>query len=76
MLDPFAGSCVTGEAAEELRRRWIGIEIERTYVEGARVRFAAPVSPVAGDEASVGLSRTALPRRGARNRSACVSPAR
>lgn len=53
VLDPFAGSCVTGEAAEGLRRRWIGIEIEKAYVEGARVRFAAPVSTtVAGDGTS------------------------
>ena len=41
VLDPFAGSCVTGEAAEGLRRRWIGIELEKTYVEGSRVRFRA-----------------------------------
>jgi site-specific DNA-methyltransferase (cytosine-N4-specific) len=27
VLDPFAGSCTTGEAAEKLRRRWIGFEV-------------------------------------------------
>jgi len=39
VLDPFAGSAVTGEAAEMLGRKWIGIEINPDYVTGARVRF-------------------------------------
>ena len=43
VLDPFAGSCVTGEAAEGLERRWIGIEIDETYVAGSRIRFQALV---------------------------------
>lgn len=55
VLDPFAGSCVTGEAAEGLRRRWIGIEIERTYIKGARVRFHAPETAVP-DEWAAGQS--------------------
>jgi len=39
VIDPFAGSCVTGYAAELLRRRWICYELEPRYVEGARIRF-------------------------------------
>ena len=39
VIDPFAGSAVTGEAAEGLKRRWIGIEIDKGYVEGSRIRF-------------------------------------
>lgn len=39
VLDPFAGSNVTGQVAESLRRRWIGIEINADYVEGSRFRF-------------------------------------
>jgi len=39
VIDPFAGSCVTGYAAEMLRRRWICYELEPRYVEGARIRF-------------------------------------
>jgi site-specific DNA-methyltransferase (cytosine-N4-specific) len=39
VLDPFAGSAVTGEAAEAHGRKWIGIEINPEYVKGARVRF-------------------------------------
>ena len=39
VLDPFAGSCVTGEVAERLQRRWICCEIEEEYVLGAVGRF-------------------------------------
>lgn len=41
VLDPFAGSCTTGHAAEALGRRWLCIEREREYLEGARLRFQA-----------------------------------
>jgi site-specific DNA-methyltransferase (cytosine-N4-specific) len=40
VLDPFAGSNVTGQAAEMLGRRWVSIEINPAYVEGSRFRFA------------------------------------
>ncbi len=39
VLDPFAGSCVTGEVCEHLQRKWICCEIEKDYVEGAKGRF-------------------------------------
>jgi site-specific DNA-methyltransferase (cytosine-N4-specific) len=39
VLDPFAGSNVTGEAAERLGRRWISIEVAEEYVEGSRLRL-------------------------------------
>jgi DNA modification methylase len=39
VLDPFAGSNVTGEAAEVTGRRWIGIELNKEYVRGSRFRF-------------------------------------
>jgi len=41
VLDPFAGSCVTGEAAEYALRRWICCEISRPYLEGALARLEA-----------------------------------
>jgi DNA modification methylase len=39
VLDPFAGSNTTGATAEELGRRWIGVEAERNYVDGSQGRF-------------------------------------
>lgn len=39
VVDPFAGSCVTGEVAERLKRRWICCEIVKEYVEGGVSRF-------------------------------------
>ena len=35
----FAGSCTTGDAAERLRRRWIGFEKRSDYLDGAQFRF-------------------------------------
>ena len=40
VLDPFFGSGTTGAVAKKLHRRWIGIELEETYVEIARQRIA------------------------------------
>jgi DNA modification methylase len=39
VLDPFAGSCTTGEAAERLSRKWIGFEPVPDYLDAARFRF-------------------------------------
>ena len=39
VLDPFAGSNVTGEAAEKLKRRWLSIEINEEYLKGSKLRF-------------------------------------
>lgn len=43
VLDPFAGSNTTGQAAEALGRRWISFEIDASYVESSRLRFPAAV---------------------------------
>ncbi len=45
VLDPFFGTGTTGVAAKRLRRRWIGIERERDYIELARKRIAE-VKPI------------------------------
>jgi site-specific DNA-methyltransferase (cytosine-N4-specific) len=42
VLDPFAGSNVTGEAAEALGRRWLAVEVNREYLDGSRFRFVQP----------------------------------
>lgn len=39
VVDPFAGSCITGEVCERLGRRWKCVELREDYVEGARGRF-------------------------------------
>ena len=39
VVDPFAGSNVTGQVAESLKRRWLAVEIDRDYLEGSAVRF-------------------------------------
>ena len=39
VLDPFAGSNATGEAAERWDRKWISIELEESYLKGSMTRF-------------------------------------
>ncbi|MGH2397996.1 MAG: DNA-methyltransferase [bacterium] len=40
VLDPFAGSNMTGAAAETLRRRWLAFEIREDYLIASQVRFS------------------------------------
>lgn len=52
VVDPFGGSCVTGEVAERLRRQWLCSELQEDYLKGALGRFvnsldAEPRSSVA-----------------------------
>jgi site-specific DNA-methyltransferase (cytosine-N4-specific) len=42
VFDPFAGSCVTGEVAERLSRKWVCAELVRDYLDGALGRFERP----------------------------------
>jgi site-specific DNA-methyltransferase (cytosine-N4-specific) len=39
VVDPFAGSCATGEAAERTRRAWICCDVVEEYLKGALGRF-------------------------------------
>lgn len=39
VLDPFAGSCVTGEVCEKTERKWICIDNCNEYLDGSRARF-------------------------------------
>lgn len=39
MLDPFAGSNVTGEVCDRLGRRWVAIELIEEYLKGSKFRF-------------------------------------
>jgi DNA modification methylase len=47
VVDPFAGSCVTGSVAEALRRKWVCCELSDEYLQGALARFdpAVPMFP-------------------------------
>ena len=42
VLDPFAGSCVTGAVAEAIKRKWVCCELSEAYLQGAIGRFAQP----------------------------------
>jgi len=46
VIDPFAGSCVTGEVCERLGRKWVCIEIVEDYLKGAIGRFQQQSLPV------------------------------
>jgi site-specific DNA-methyltransferase (cytosine-N4-specific) len=39
VVDPFAGSCMTGETAERTRRDWVCCEIRDDYLQAALGRF-------------------------------------
>jgi DNA modification methylase len=39
VLDPFAGSNVTGRVAESLDRRWIAVDLQDAYVRASAIRF-------------------------------------
>jgi site-specific DNA-methyltransferase (cytosine-N4-specific) len=39
VLDPFAGSNVTGLVSERLGRQWMSVELNPEYVQGSRHRF-------------------------------------
>ena len=39
VVDPFGGSCVTGEVCERTKRRWVCIELVEDYCDAAIGRF-------------------------------------
>lgn len=39
VVDPFCGSCATGEAAERTRRAWVCCDLVEEYLKGALGRF-------------------------------------
>jgi DNA modification methylase len=80
VIDPFAGSCVTGEVAERLGRRWVCVEMVEDYLRGAVGRFSgAPAKAMHKDGDSYyrvprpgllwnGQDHDALPQDGGRKR--------
>ncbi|QDT62379.1 Modification methylase PvuII [Stieleria bergensis] len=53
VIDPFGGSCITGEVSERLRRNWMCGELVEEYLAGGKGRFEGP----AVDEDSKSTSR-------------------
>lgn len=45
VLDPFGGSCVTGEVCERMLREWICVDLVPDYLKGAIGRFVQPPEP-------------------------------
>ncbi len=39
VLDPFAGSVVTGEVCEKLGRYWLAFDVEESYLKASKFRF-------------------------------------
>lgn len=46
VLDPFAGSNVTGWVAEDLGRHWLAVELSAGYLETSKFRFGPQMSLV------------------------------
>ncbi len=57
VVDPFAGSCATGEVCERLNRRWICVEILEEYLSGAVGRFGPRASTDAARRAAADAGR-------------------
>lgn len=43
VIDPFGGSCVTGEVAERLSRKWVCVDLMEEYLKGALGRFMCDI---------------------------------
>ena len=67
VFDPFAGSCVTGEVAEKLKRRWICCELIEEYLKGALYRFNPETTNKTKKTPSYNLSHPAALWRGPAN---------
>jgi len=50
VVDPFAGSCVTGAVAENLHRKWVCCELSEEYLQGGISRFVPGVQPLAREK--------------------------
>ena len=52
VLDPFAGSCATGEICERLKRKWTCVELRTDYLESALGRFDPNYAAANGNNAN------------------------
>ena len=56
VVDPFAGSCVTGMVAENLHRKWACIELSSEYIRGGMARFQSGVETMRSRPANYSIS--------------------
>src|SRR5438105_6676541 len=61
VLDPFCGTGTTGAVAKRLRRRFLGVERERSYASAAQERIAA-VAPLAAPALASFVTAREAPR--------------
>jgi site-specific DNA-methyltransferase (adenine-specific)/modification methylase len=62
VLDPFFGTGTTGVVAKRYKRNWIGIEVERRYVDIAEERLEGTVPVDLPDEHLMTPSKRDLPK--------------
>lgn len=62
VLDPFFGLGTTGAVAKKLRRNFIGIELEKSYVDIARTRLSSISPALLKDSELVTKSKRDAPR--------------
>ena len=57
VIDPFAGSCVTGEVCERLGRKWICVDEVKEYIDGGLLRFeTGPDGSCSGKDRNLKMS--------------------
>lgn len=59
VMDPFGGSCVTGEVCEKLHRYWICSELSEEYLKGAKGRFINGFASIQENSTSYKISNPA-----------------
>lgn len=64
VVDPFAGSCITGEVCQRLKRRWQCIEMSDEYLQGAVGRFVRGVYEKAVADPDAESNYYRIPRPG------------
>lgn len=62
VLDPFAGSCATGEICERLKRKWTCVELQIDYLEGALGRFDPAYASPTGNDANSNCANPKPPK--------------
>jgi DNA modification methylase len=73
VLDPFAGSNVTGQVAEGMSRRWLGFELVDDYLKGSLYRFE-DVAGLVVPERPANAVEVKAAKNGAKSPTAALAP--